>query len=96
MDDELGRAAEDYGADLGEAITTILAGATTEAWLDAMALIAAFWDDDADRAKQVMMLMDEPELTAAQLARSMAMFAKAAGMPRSTLSELQVRAALGE
>lgn len=94
MDDDLTRAAEELGADFGEAIAAIMARAHGEAWLDGLALIAAYWDGDVVRAEQVMLMMDEPALVAAKLATLIAQAVRSAGMPRDALADLQYQAAL--
>ena len=96
MDDDLTRAAEELGADFGEALAAIMARAHGEAWLDGLALIAAYWDDDVVRAEQVMLMLDEPALVAAKLAAVIALAVRAAGMPRSALADMQHQAALRE
>jgi hypothetical protein len=96
MSDDLDAAAEDFGADFGDAIAAILDRAHSEAWLDGLALIAALWDDDPARGEQVMMMMDEPALVAAKLANVIAQALRAAGTPRTWLAEQQRRTALGE
>jgi hypothetical protein len=96
MYDDLSRETESLGIEIGDAINTILGRAHTEALLDGLALIGAFMDDDPVRAEQVMIMMDEPQLVAAKLAKMIAESFRDAGVARSTLADLQRRAALGE